>query len=326
MLRFLALVCILMTLGGCSLAESLAVDLVYDEVPLPITNVREDLAYVAGPEADSAKHRLDLFLPLTDSVRVENEEGWPTVVFVHGGGWRTGDKDLTVGGEDVYGNIGRFFARRGIGAATVNYRLLPEVGWRAQVEDVARAVAWLHGAVEQYGGNPNGLVVMGHSAGAQLITRVALDPEPLRRVGVSPRVVCGAMPVSGAALDLTDRKTFLLSDSYDYYAARFSPRAGDPEDSFPDQPPEAPEPWQEEASPVRFAAAAPPFLILYAGGETEALQRQARLLEAALQEVGAQSEVVVVPGKSHTRIVPTLSRIDQTAGSAMLRFVRTLDC
>ncbi|MDX1418887.1 MAG: alpha/beta hydrolase [Rubricoccaceae bacterium] len=317
--------CLLVFVGGCGLARSIAIGFVYDEVALPEENVRRGLAYL---DTGDPKHRLNLFLPLGDSVRTRP---WPVVVFVHGGGWTEGDRDLTFGGEDIYNNIGRFFASRGIGAATVSYRLMPTadgvptpggVTWREQVEDVAAAVAFVHREIGAYGGDPDGLFMMGHSAGAYLAAAVALDPAPLRRQGLSTDVLCGAIPVSGAGLDLRDRETYRLEDNFDYYSARFAP------DRVPlDAPPAEPFGWQREASPIRHARAdAPPFLILYAGGETEALQRQSQLLDVALREAGVASEVVVVPGKSHERIVPTLSRDDQTAGPAMLRFVRAQGC
>lgn len=302
---------------GCGALYAVGIRLVYDEAALPAANVRAGLAYVEG--SPDPKHRLNLFLPLADSVRAGP---WPVVVFVHGGGWTTGDRDFRFGGEDLYNNVGRYLAQRGIGAAVVSYRLLPDVRWPAQVEDVARAAAWVRGHVAAYGGDPDALFLMGHSAGAQLATRVALDADAQAAAGLPPGAVCGAIPVSGAALDLTDRETFALEDDFDYYSARFSDdgvaRA---------EPPAEPAAWQVAASPLRLVRpGAPPFLILYAGGETGALQRQSRLLDGALRGAGVESRVVVVPGQSHTRIVPTLSRDDRTAGPAVVAFVRAQRC
>ena len=207
--------------SGCGLLLRLGVGLVYDRVDLPAEQVIRDVAYA---DDGLAKHRLNLFLPTPDSVRADRAaDGWPTVVFVHGGGWTEGDKDLEVGGADVYNNIGRFFASRGIGAATVSYRLLPGVRWPAQIDDVAAAVAWLHAHVADYGGDPDGLILMGHSAGSQLAVRVALDPEPLRSLGLAPDLVCGVIAVSGAGYDLRDEETYALSDDPGYYARRFDP-------------------------------------------------------------------------------------------------------
>lgn len=314
----LAAVLAAVALPGCGFVTSLAVDLVYRDAALPAALVEADVPYLADGDP---KHRLNLFRADPDSV---GEHPAPTVVFLHGGGWDSGDRGLRVGGEDVYNNIGRFLAARGIPAATVSYRLMPgpqggpPVTWREQVADAAAAVAFVQrDAVAR--GAP-GAVVMGHSAGAYLATFVALDADVQRAAGVLP--LCGAISVSGAALDLRDRATFDLEGNFDYYSARFAP-----DRTARDEPPATPAPWQTEASPVAHVSpGAPPFLILYAGGETRALQRQSALLDAALTAAGVPSRVVVVPGKSHTRIVPTLSRDDQTAGPAVLAFVRGLDC
>lgn len=312
MRRLVVLSLCLSLLTGCGLATALAVDLVYRDAELPESLVVRDIAYRPGGHP---KHRLTLFRAATDSVP---SRPTPAVVFVHGGGWTTGDRDLRVGGEDVYNNIGRFLAARGIPAATVSYRLQPEVTWRDQVADVAAAVAFVQRDAAARGAP--GVVVMGHSAGAYLAAMVALDADVQQAAGMEP--LCGVVSVSGAALDLRDRETYALEDNFDYYSVRFSP-----DRVARDTPPLPPAPWQHDASPVtRVAAGAPPFLLLYAGGETRALQRQSQLLAAALDRARVPHRVVVVPGKSHTRIVPTLSRDDQTAGPATLAFVRGLAC
>ena len=65
----------------------------------------------------------------------------------------------------------------------------------------------------------------------------------------------------------------------------------------------------------------PPFLILYATGETKALQHQSQLLHAALEKNGVASRLVPVPGESHTRIVLALSHPDKVPARAILDFV-----
>jgi acetyl esterase/lipase len=126
-----------------------------------------------------------------------------------------------------------------------------------------------------------------------------------------PEAVCGVIAVSGAAYDISDEQTYKLGGDKAYLRERFGEE----------------EAWEQAASVVTFvSAAAPPFLILYAGGERPFMQRQSQVLDAALQEAGASSEVVVVPGESHERIVRTLSRDDKTAGPAMLDFIRKVTC
>ena len=236
------------------------------------------------------------------------------MVFVYGGGWTEGDKALKVAGDDVYGNIGRFYASQGIGVAVINYRLLPRVLWQAQVLDVAHATAWVHSHISDYGGNSNRLFLCGHSAGAQLVDRIALDPMPLTEAGSSPVIICGVISVSGAGLDLKDKETYALGESPDYYAKLFDTgtKPGD---------------WQREVSPVTYAhSGAPPFLILYAGGETKSLIRQSQRFSQILTQSGISNEVVKVPGQSHARMVLTLSHDDKTAGPAILRFIETTPC
>ena len=299
--------CLLVTaaataLGGCAVVYRAGMEVLYQEETLPAGRIVADVAYREDPHADPEKHRLDLYLPVG--------EGWPTVVFVHGGGWTTGDKNLSVGGGDIYGNIGRYLARRGVGAAVINYRLLPGVVWSDQFDDVARAVAWVEKHVGTHGGDPARLFLMGHSAGAHLISGVAFNPALLGAYGSTPEAVCGVVAVSGAAYDLTDEETF-AEGGLGYFKKRFD-HADD---------------WRRVVSTIPFITAeAPPFLILYGTRESHGLKRQSQLLDEMLRRAGVPSEIVIVPGQTHTRILLTLSRDDKTAGPAILDYVRTTPC
>jgi acetyl esterase/lipase len=301
-MRILAWVLVIvlgLTVSGCkAVVARTGIAILYKKADLPATQVRTDITYVSG--STSPKQQLDLFLP--------SGQNWPVFIFIHGGGWTSGDKGLRVGGADVYANIGRFFADNGIGVAVINYRLEPEVGWKDEVDDVAQATAWVHFHIAEYGGDPQRVFVGGHSAGAQLAARIGLDPLPLAKYGLSPSNLCGVISISGAGLDLTDIKTYKQGAPVDYYEKRFGKDY---------------KVWRK-ASPVTYAQpGAPPFLILYAGGENKGLPRQAQRLSEVLSKKGIENHVVVVPGQGHARIVLTLSRPDKTAGPAMLDFIRT---
>src|SRR5262245_58479296 len=71
--------------------------------------VIKDQAYCDGKEADPIKHKLDLYLP-------KDVKDYPVMMFVHGGSWKSGNKEM-------YGVLGALFARNGIGTAIINYRL-----------------------------------------------------------------------------------------------------------------------------------------------------------------------------------------------------------
>jgi acetyl esterase/lipase len=102
------------------------------------------------------RHRLD--------VHTSGEEnGAPVFVFVHGGGFVGGDK--VVPGTPQYDHIGAWAVRNGWVGVTITYRLAPEFTWPSGAQDVAAAVAWVRGNIASYGGDPDRIVLAGHSAG-----------------------------------------------------------------------------------------------------------------------------------------------------------------
>ena len=192
--------------------------------------------------------------------------------------------------------------------------LQPDVTWREQVKDVAHAVAWVHGNIDKHGGDPEALFVSGHSAGAQLAAYVALASGPLAELGLSPDLLCGALPVSGAGYDLADAETYELGAERSYYEERF--QAGDTGDD-----------WLREASASTYVSAdAPPFLVIYGTREWASLQHQNRLLDEALRAAGADSRQVVVQGQNHGRIVLALSHEGTIPSTEIVAFIRDRDC
>lgn len=290
------------SLAGCGgFAERVAVSLFYRKAVLPPDQVYKDLNYWAGPETDPRKHRLDLYVP--------EDSGWPVLIFVHGGNWKSGDKGLKFGDVDPYGNIGRFYAAQGIGVAIVNYRLQPAVTWYEQVKDIARALAWVYEHAADYGGNTRAIFISGHSSGAQLATRAVLDQESLQEVGLSPRALCGVIPVSGAPFDLADEKT----DSFRFEKHFRAGHTG--------------ERWKYEASSVNLVThSTPPFLLLHGRWEPKGLKRQNQLMHQALTAAGVQSRLVVTPWEGHSLMVPALSHPNKMASTAILDFIRGARC
>ncbi len=113
----------------------------------------------------------------------------PVAVFVHGGGFVRGDK-----GD--YSNVVAYFAEHGIVGVNANYRLAPKVTWPAESEDVGAVIAFLKKNIARYGGDPARIVLIGHSAGANLVASYVLDPALHPAAG--PGIV-GAVLISGPA-------------------------------------------------------------------------------------------------------------------------------
>lgn len=290
----------LLTLGllsGCSVVETVGVKVLSRHATLAAEQINRDIVYVPG--SDSPKHRLDLFRPAG--------KGWPLLIFVHGGSWTSGDKSLTSGGEDVYGNLGRYYANWGIGVAVINYRLLPDVTWREQLDDVAKSVAWAGKSISRYGGDPQRIFIGGHSAGAHLASYVALSTDLAKKHRL-PKIA-GAVCVSGAGYDMTDHETYRLGNSPSFYAQRFSENGANAD-------------WQRNASSATYARkGAPPFLVLVAEGDSAPLRRQAEHFNRLLDARGVSSRLVIVPGESHIRIVLALTRDDKIPAPAISSFI-----
>lgn len=153
---------------------------------------------VYGPHE---RHRLDLYCTAAD-------RDVPVVLFVHGGGFRLGDK----GDEGSWQNaaVARTMAEAGFLGAAMNYRLLPDARWPQGGEDVAAAVEWLRDNAAEHGGDPARIVVVGTSAGAvHIATALKLQPD---------LPVAGAVLLSGlygyTPLDAKDEPYYGLNEDY----------------------------------------------------------------------------------------------------------------
>jgi acetyl esterase/lipase len=299
-------------LSGCAPVYWAAMPFVYHKVEIPSTRVAMNIGYdLSAP--DDHKRQLDLYLP--------EGRNFPTVIFIHGGGWAWGDRSQKFGGADVYGNIGRFLASEGFGAAVISYRLIWKTDWRTQATDVARAVAWVQQHIAARGGDPGRVFLIGHSAGAQLAMRAAADPPWLSSAGGDIDGICGVVAVSGAGFDMEDRVTERLDDDKTYYVQRFGGSVKEKDDD------PATTAWRREASVLHHLDANdPPFLSIMAGHDYPSIQHQVRLADERLRKMGLSKGFVIVPNVDHERIVLELSRRNRVAGPAILQFLRDTRC
>jgi acetyl esterase/lipase len=109
---------------------------------------------------------------LLDLYRPRGIEDAPVLIYVHGGGYRTGDRDLN---PLVYANIPRYFGRNGFLAMSATYRLAPESRWPSGADDMRSLVDWVRKNARAHGGDPQRIFLMGHSAGATHVATYAFD-------------------------------------------------------------------------------------------------------------------------------------------------------
>ncbi len=299
---------ILLFFNGCvSLLRNVAIKLIHHQAEWPVGLTIRDVSYLKD---SLPKHRLDLFRPKQTKA--------PVLIFVHGGGWIEGDKALAIGDVDVYGNIGRFYASQGILTAIINYRLLnlsEPPGDRSltlddQLSDVASSVAWLHQNAKTFGGDPNKIFLMGHSAGAQLVAHLALRPDLLNQKGLPSDVIKGAILASAAGLDLKQVPLEAMGKKPNYYTRRLADTR-------------VPTDWRERHSPINYIhKGAPPFLLMYAGGESSDLKIQIDHFHEALLAQSVSSQKTVVGGENHEKMVLVLSHPRKSAVPVILDFIK----
>jgi len=122
---------------------------------------------------------VDLYVP-------DGARDFLTVVWLHGGGLEQGEREIPPALMD-----------QGIAVVGVGYRLRPHVGTPAYIEDAAAAVAWTVANIARYGGDPDRVVVSGHSAGAYLGALVVLDKRWLAAHDLDADRIAGLAPYSG---------------------------------------------------------------------------------------------------------------------------------
>jgi len=226
-----------------------------------------DISYGADP-----RQKLDIYAPRDVAV------GAPVVVFFYGGNWRMGDRA-------DYAFVGEALASRGILAVIADYRLYPQASYPGFLEDSAAAVAWTARKVRSYGGNPERLFVMGHSAGAYNAAMMALDGRWLGAQGMKPTALRGWIGLAGPY-------DFLPIDSPDVK----------PVFHFPDTPP--------SSQPVNHVSAgAPPALLIASEKDTVVdPARNTGRLASRLREAGVDAETFYYGRTGHATLVATLSR------------------
>ena len=227
----------------------------------------------------------------------------PVVVWIHGGGWQAGDKKEVEKKPQAFVDKGFVFV-------SVNYRLLPDkVTIKQMAGDVAKAIRWTHDHARDYGGDPNTIFVMGHSAGAQLAALVCTDESYLKAEKLSLALIKGCVPVDGDTYDVPMQIKTVGQKQGDRYQLKF----GD-------------EKSQKDLSPVTHVAKGkniPPFLILHVAEHPETKLQSQRLVKA-LQVAGVSAKAYPAEGKNHVTLNDDLGPPDDKPTQALFEFLNSV--
>ena len=230
-------------------------------------------------------------------------EAAPLVLFVHGGGWKRGDKAMMQGSAKL-----AHWQAQGYAVASVNYRLVPDATVEDQAADIAASIAWFRSNAARLGIDAERIVIVGHSAGAHLVSLVGTDPQWLSAEGLRPDAVRGVIALDGAGYlvsDQMDENARVMGDTY--------------KQAFGTDPAR-----QDRLSPTLHAAApnAPAFLILHVDRKDAA--RQSKALGEALRMAGTDAKVERVAGhglRGHMEINRKLGEADYPATAMVDAFL-----
>jgi acetyl esterase/lipase len=226
-----------------------------------------DIAYSGDP-----RQRLDVYVP-------EGQGPFPVIVFSYGGSWDSGSK------KD-YGFVGRALASRGYMVAIADYRLVPAVHYPAFVDDVAQSINWVIAHANEYGGDPERIFAMGHSAGAYNLVQALL------RNNLEAKLK--------AVVTLAGPFDFLPLDSPKSIAA-FSGVTD-----------------LEETQPVNAdLSAAPPMLLLHGSADRTVRIHNSENLHAALKKAGRPTELKIYKDVNHADIMLALSTLLRSRAPAL---------
>jgi acetyl esterase/lipase len=244
--------------------------------------VRRELRHELDvPYGKDAKQRMDLYFP------VQKASGAPVLLFLHGGGFREGDRKQ-------YGYVAEPFAQNGILTVVASYRLTPDSHYPDQPDDAKAIVTWIHRNIAKHGGDPNAIYVSGHSAGAILAAEIGVDLAWMDDVKVPRSALRGIVPISGSYdLRNSSRKVYLPT-----------PQA------------------EEKASALLHVNAPAPVALVVYGAKEDRLKEPSAKLVQAIQAKGSKARTLNLEGMDHAGAVWQLSDADSVLTRAMLDMIK----
>lgn len=256
MFCFLITVC----LPACS-----PLDLVNVFVPDNGNEVSRDVVYGSEP-----RQRLDIYAPPAI------EGNAPVVVFLYGGSWKRGQKAQ-------YRFVGEALADRGFVAVLPDYRVYPEARFPDFVEDAARSLSWVADNIDGWGGDPDRLFLMGHSAGAHIAALLTLDERYAAAADLPEDAIKGTIGLAGP----------YAFDPLAYRSIRpIFDHLNEPDD----------------ARPVSFVdGTEPPMLLLHGADDRTVRPINSMALLQAIRDAGGNAKSTVYPDIGHSGILLSLA-------------------
>jgi acetyl esterase/lipase len=275
-------------------AESIFLIILYNAGIFFSQGIKRERNIVYKENSVGRDNRLDVYYP-------EDKENIKDVlVFIHGGSWNSGDKEL-------YWWIGRNFASKNIVTAIVNYPLSPASQYQNMAQNCAFALKWVKLNIEKYGGNSDRIFVFSHSAGGHLTELINSDSRYFDSLKVQ-NPIRGVILNDPFGLDLHDYMTNAEKDSY--YKSFIKTFTVEPEV------------WKK-ASPITYAENIKnPHLILIGDGTYPSIIKHSQLLNTTLQSRSVRSNIKSIKKKKHIPMITQMIFGGNKLYADVLKFMR----
>lgn len=234
------------------------------------TGITKNIAYGERPA-----EKLDVYQPAAPGPH-------PVLIWVHGGGWSTGSKEL-------YAPVAQRIVPENVVVVIPGYTLFPHAHAFDQVREIARAFRWTRENIARYGGDPDRIILGGQSAGAHLSGLVSLDASYLETLGHSPAEISGWYGIAGPysiPAQVKYERTARHHDIrllYDFF---------DGEGNF------------ERGSPQNFVRSdTMPILLIHGSADETVPLRMGENFHNALRAVNAPSTLKIYHGAAHSGLL-----------------------
>ncbi len=229
------------------------------------------LAAKGVPYGEGPRRTLDIYAP-------DGKAGpYPVLVFLYGGGWDSGDKDM-------YSFVGGPFAANGFVTIIPDYRLYPEVRFPGFLQDCAAAIRWTRDNIGRHGGAAGPIYLMGHSAGAYNAAMIGLDGQWLEQAGLSRTDLRGVLGLAGPYdfLPLHSEELKTIFGPADQLA---------------------------RTQPINFVdGRAPPMLLLAGQDDTTVKPGNTTRLASRIRSAGGSAEERLYPGIGHLELIGSIGQ------------------
>lgn len=212
---------------------------------------------------------LDVYVPEGPS-----DTPHPVVVFFYGGSWQWGTRT-------DYPFVGMTLAKEGFVTVIPDYRKFPEVRFPDFVEDGAEALAWVRENIAGYGGDPERVHIMGHSAGAHIAALLTFDERYLEQAG-TPGLIQSLVGLAGPYNFTPDEQVFV-----DIFG---------PEAQFP-----------QMQVPTFVDGNEAPVLLLHGLDDDIVGDRNTRELKQAVADAGGCAKTIYYPGVDHIEVMSSFT-------------------